>query len=103
VIVTSRVKDLENDFTQGRDNYPKTLVDAYNLLVHWKQDPRNLMRVLGTSNDGVAFTNVGDDEEENTSGRQIPDKARITCWKCKKKGPEQDREPDRVKSPPRRC
>jgi hypothetical protein len=80
------VEDLENDFTQGRDNYPKTLVDAYNLLVHWKQDPRNLMRVLGTSNDGVAFTNVGDDEEESTNGRQIPDKARITCWKCKKKG-----------------
>lgn len=55
------LEDLENDFTQRRDNYPKTLVDAYNLLVHWKQDPRNLMRVLGTSSDGVAFANINTD------------------------------------------
>jgi hypothetical protein len=80
------IKDLENNFTQGRDNYPKNLVDAYNLLVHWKQDPRNLMRVLGTSNDGAAFANVGDDKEESGNNRQPPDKSRITCWKCKKKG-----------------
>ncbi len=61
------IEDLENDFTQRRDNYPKTLVDAYNLLVHWKQDPRNLMRVLGTNNDGVAFTNVDADEASSLS------------------------------------
>ncbi len=61
------IKDLENGLTQRRDNYPKTLVDAYNLLVHWKQDPRNLMRVLGTNNDGVAFANVDADEASSLS------------------------------------
>jgi hypothetical protein len=61
------IEDLENDFTQRPENYPKTLVDAYNLLVHWKQDPRNLMRVLGTNNDGVAFANVDADEASSLS------------------------------------
>jgi hypothetical protein len=94
------IEDLENDYTQGRDNYPKTVVDAYNLLVHWKQDPRNLMRVLGTSNDGVAFTNIGDNEESSTAltnvggeggakrnnGMPVPDITRVTCYKCGVKG-----------------
>jgi hypothetical protein len=87
------LEDLENDFTQRRDNYPKTLVDAYNLLVHWKQDPRNLMRVLGTSSDGVAFANINTDETSSIStltnndsrrGRAAAkrDKSYITCHKC---------------------
>jgi hypothetical protein len=61
------LKDLENGFTQRRGNYPKMLVDAYSLLVHWKQDPRNLMRVLGTSNNGMAFTNIKTDKTSTTS------------------------------------
>ncbi len=86
------MEGLENDFTQRRDNYPKTLVDAYNLLVHWKQDPRNLMRVLGTNNDGVAFTNVDADEASSLStltstdnrqqARTRRDISHITCHKC---------------------
>jgi hypothetical protein len=28
------VKDLENDYTQGTNNYPSTLQQAYSLLVH---------------------------------------------------------------------
>jgi hypothetical protein len=55
------IEDLENDYTMANDKYPKSMTEAYNLLVYWKQDPRNLMRVLGTSSDGVAFTNVGRD------------------------------------------
>ena len=56
------IEDLENDFVQKNDKFPKTLVDAHNLLVHWKQDPKNLMRMLGTNDEGLglAFTNVGD-------------------------------------------
>jgi hypothetical protein len=90
------IEDLENDFTQRpRANYPKTPVDAYNLLVHWKQDPRNLTRVLGTNNDGVAFANVGADEASSlstltsTDNRHIRgrrDTSHITCHKCGIKG-----------------
>jgi DNA primase len=31
----------------------------YSLMVHWKQDPRNVVRLIGGINDGVAFTNDG--------------------------------------------
>ena len=37
------LEDLENNFTQGQDNYPVTLQQAYSLLVHWKQDPHNIV------------------------------------------------------------
>lgn len=52
------LEDLKNNYIQGTDNYPTTLQQAYNLLVHWKQEPRNVMRLVSGVNDGVAFTNV---------------------------------------------
>ena len=48
------LEKLENDFTAGNDNYPKTLTDAYNMLLEWKDDPRLLMHMAG--NDGISFT-----------------------------------------------
>ena len=58
------LEDLENDFTQGRDNYPTSLQQAYSLLVHWKQDPQNIVRLIGGTNDGVAFTNIGSETSD---------------------------------------
>ena len=37
------LEKLENDFTAGNDNYPKTLTNAYNMLLEWKDDPRLLI------------------------------------------------------------
>ena len=48
------LEDLENDFTQGVDRYPKSRVDACHVLANWKQDPRNLVRLTGRNN-GVQF------------------------------------------------
>jgi hypothetical protein len=85
------LENLENDFTQKTDRWSKTINDAYSLLVNWKQDPRNLMQVLGASSDGVAFTNI----EENkgtalaTVGKdkdKAPDIATIKCFECNKMG-----------------
>ena len=57
------LEKLENDFTTGNDNYPKTLTDAYNMLLEWKDDPRLLMRMAG--NDGISFaTNMVQTNEE---------------------------------------
>jgi hypothetical protein len=76
------VEDIENDHIRGIDKYPKTILDAYSLLVHWKQDPKNLIRILGgVSNDGVAFANVGDDNS-NQHGRIPHDKSGIECYHC---------------------
>ena len=62
------LEDLENDFTQGRDNYPTSLQQAYSLLVHWKQDPPNIVHLIGGANDGVAFTNVRSEASGNQMG-----------------------------------
>lgn len=63
--------DLENDFLQGDNRYPPTVVAAYNLVTNWKQENRFFR---GPSADGVAFTNVERDFSH------------ITCHKCHKKG-----------------
>jgi hypothetical protein len=78
------VEDIENDHIRGIDKYPKTIVDAYSLLVHWKQDPKNLIRILGgVNNDRAAFANVGDDNpNQNHSGRALQDKSGIECYHC---------------------
>lgn len=65
------IKDLENNFVQGTNNYPSTLQGAYSLLVHWKQDPRNIVRLIGGQHDGVNFANVG------TEGPRDP-----RCYSC---------------------
>jgi hypothetical protein len=62
------LEDLEHDYTQGRDSYLSTLQQAYSLIVHWKQDPRNLVRLTDGINDGVAFAMQGV-EELATTGR----------------------------------
>jgi hypothetical protein len=63
-------KDMANDFMQGRNNYPKTVAKAYTLLVNWRQGTRNLMRTLGNNgNEGVAFTNLGEDEDTDVGRR----------------------------------
>ena len=53
------LEDLENDVTQGQDNYPANLQQNYSLLVHGKQDPHKIVRAIGWTNDGMAFANVG--------------------------------------------
>ena len=56
------LEKLENDFTAGHDNYPKTLTDAYNMLLEWKDDPRLLMRMA--ENDGISFTTTTTEANE---------------------------------------
>ena len=64
------LEDLKNDFMQGWDNYPPMVQQAYSLLVHWKQDPWNIIRLIGGTNDGMAFTNVGTEELGHNSGNR---------------------------------
>eukprot|EP00978_Attheya_sp_CCMP212_P022463 scaffold67031_cov55-Attheya_sp.AAC.1 len=94
-----KIEDLENDFLQGQDNYPKTVSAAYSLLINWKQEHHvHTMRVLKSNSDGVNFANV-DIENENepgtalttngedtTVGNADKDKSRIKCYRCKKMG-----------------
>ena len=71
------IEDLENDFLQGRNTYPTTVVAAYNLLTNWKQENRAGWRT--PTADGVAFTNTDD-------GKKAPLKRNVTCHMCGVKG-----------------
>jgi hypothetical protein len=73
------IEDLENGHVQRNDKYPKTLVEAYNLLIHWKQDPKNLMIGSSTS-DGMAFANVGGEQ------RPPQDNSQTQCHNCQEMG-----------------
>ena len=73
------IESLENSYLQGQNNYPKTVTEAFNLLTNWKQDPHNMMRVVGVGNDGVSFTNV---ESRQNDGQEV-----VALANSGKKGP----------------
>ena len=95
------IENLENDFLQNRNSYPQTVTSAYNLLINWKQDPRNLVRSVGVTNDGVSFANIDgtaeDDEavdvamntnssQQGAGKKRSKDKTKMTCRRCGQKG-----------------
>jgi Zinc knuckle len=73
------VEDLENNFIQGMDKYPRTLENAYSLLLYWKHDPRNNMRASGADSEGVAFAQVSQDKK----GKSLE---HVKCYSCNKMG-----------------
>jgi hypothetical protein len=55
-------EDLENDFTKGTNNYPKTLTSAYNLMVNCKNYHKPASRIYNDS-DGVVFASVQNEKK----------------------------------------
>lgn len=50
------MRSFENSYIEGHDRYPKTLNDAYNILVKYKMDPKNINRMMDEVDlNGVAF------------------------------------------------
>ena len=85
--------ELENAKSRGRDEYPKTVVDAYSQLMDWKNVSYRPMETSRVSQrEGVNFANVGDGEENSSlttvgkRGDRRRDKSEITCFKCQEKG-----------------
>jgi hypothetical protein len=84
------------------DGRRPAITDAYSLLINWKQDPRNLLQVVGASSDGIAFTNVREKATEKkvtnstpvtTTGNekervwvQPPPIHTVKCYECNKMG-----------------
>ena len=49
------IENTENSFIQNMIQYPKTISAAHSLLLNYKQDPRNLIKMVGGFSDSIAF------------------------------------------------
>jgi hypothetical protein len=91
------LKDLQNDYLQKRDNYPKTMTESYNLLTNWSRDARQPTSYHNAYSDGMAFAHDGDGDEitpakENQDGTTLAhdgkprDKSTVRCNRCQTMG-----------------
>ena len=74
------IENTENNFIQNVNQYPKTISAAHSLLLNYKQDPRNLIKMVGGFSDGIAFAT------STTEKNKKNNKNHITCHRCGKKG-----------------
>ena len=80
------IRDYGNFFNQGNERFPKTLTDAYNLLVKYKQ-PKN--KPSSTISYGVNFVNSREeskDADATTLAQTKFDKSKVKCSKCGRMG-----------------
>eukprot|EP00957_Ditylum_brightwellii_P094476 7193763-Ditylum_brightwellii.AAC.1 len=61
------LRDLANSHLQGNDKYPRTITAAHKLLVGWEGGTYS---IPGPSNNGIAYTTVGDDPEEDKTNAE---------------------------------
>jgi hypothetical protein len=91
------LEDLQNNYLQKRDNYPKTMAESYNLLTNWCQDVRQPTGYHNAYTDGMAFTNDGDGDKiapakENQDGTTLAndgkprDNSTVRCNRCQTMG-----------------
>lgn len=74
------LKDLENDYVKGHNNYPKTVTDAYGLVVNYKPTGRRRATKPSQGTSGVSFVSDGNEDASHK------DKSHITCYRCHKQG-----------------
>ena len=75
--------ELENDYTKGNDNYPKSVVKAYQLLNDFKS---GASRADNTSNAGrgIAFNQHASKPQKKSA--KYKDSAGQYCFQCGKDG-----------------
>ncbi len=77
------VQELANDYNKGRDSYPSTLSDAYELMLHDVRDQDSRVQTHGVS--GVTFINNGDARVPASDTQPNP-RPGVKCFRCAKFG-----------------
>lgn len=80
------LQELKNRYVMGHDEYPRTLQEAYGILISWRRADGHDRG--GGRSDAAAFTTTEDVEEgvSNATKGSGKGKAHIQCHKCKKFG-----------------
>ena len=87
-------QDLENEYLKDQDNYPRTLNQAYSLLVNWKA-PTYIRSPPAGAHDGVIFTQGNQStgsqpSSEHSTTLVNADTGQNGCRYCKETGHEVD-------------
>ena len=77
------VQELANDFNKGRDCYPASLTEAYEMMLHDDRGHDN--RAPAHGNPGVSFNTVGAGPVTATKAQPNP-RPDITCSRCNRTG-----------------
>ena len=81
------IEELENSYLKGNENeYPKTVTDAYNLLLNYKNDPRNHSGGNTGGGDGTFSFNMLDEEYFRVSLNTNGHLESVEFYYCHKKG-----------------
>lgn len=67
-----RIKEVENDFLKGHDDYPKTPTEAYNLLVNYRNYITVNKRNFSQGLDQVAFVTEGKRQKFDGNSIKFP-------------------------------
>ena len=78
------VQELANDFNKGRDCYPATLYEAYELMLHDDRGHDN--RAPTPGHPGVSFSTVGNPGPVTGTKAQANPRPDITCIRCNRTG-----------------
>ena len=78
------VQELANDYNKGRDCYPSSLTEAYELMLHDDRGHDN--RAPPQGNSGVSFSTVGGTGPITGTNAQPNPRPDITCHRCSRTG-----------------
>ena len=93
------IEELENSYLKGSNNeYPKTLTDAYNLLLNYKNDPMNHLGGNTGGGDGTLSFNMLDEEYFGVSLNTNGHLKSAECYYCHKKGHYKNERPEKLKA-----
>jgi hypothetical protein len=49
------LEDIEHTYLNGVEQSPKSVHDTYHHVTNWSNGPRNVMNIIGPTNDGLSF------------------------------------------------
>ena len=72
-------REMENNMSKGRDDYPMTVTSAYNLMLEWQPEPGSMQGGSVQRNNYLAFVQHNDQGDRERTSKIYKN---ITCFKC---------------------